>query len=87
MTSHERSGKRILIAIVVALAAWGVLLAVGAYLGMWHQGGGREGLRDPRRFWIVLGIVAAFLAFWGVALAVRTRRLRSRDQSGGRPKP
>jgi uncharacterized membrane protein YhaH (DUF805 family) len=87
MSSHEGSGKRILIAIVVALAAWGVLLAVGAYLGMWHQGGGREGLRDPRRFWIVLGIVAAFLAFWGVALAVRARRLRSRDQSGGRPKP
>lgn len=78
--SQDRSSKRLLIAIVLALAAWGVLLAVGAYLGLWSQGPQRSGLRDLRRFWVVLGAVGGFLALWGGALAVRTMRTRSRNE-------
>jgi hypothetical protein len=63
-----------LIAILLALAGWGLLLAVGAYLGMWDTTPQETGTRDPRRFWIVLGAVAAFLAFWGTALAFRAWR-------------
>jgi hypothetical protein len=73
---EERTGRRILVAIVVALAVWGLVLAVGAYLGLWHQVGERGGLRDPRRFWIVFGVVAMFLLFWGAALAMRAKRNR-----------
>jgi hypothetical protein len=74
--SEEQAGKGLLIVIVVALAGWGVLLAVGAYLGMWDSTPQGADSRDPRRFWIVLGAIALFLAFWGTALALRMRRSR-----------
>src|SRR5688572_6121272 len=76
MTSQERSGRRLLFAIMLALAGWGLLLAVGAYLGLWDRAADDGVARDPRRFWVVLGVVGAFLALWGVALAVRARRKR-----------
>ena len=64
-------------AIILALAAWGLLLAIGAYLGLW-QPDGQVARRDVRRFWIVFGVVAAFLAFWGAAILFRTARAAAR---------
>lgn len=78
MRHEQRTGKRILAAILLALCVWGLLLAVGAYLGLWHRAGEDGGLRDLRRFWIVLGIMALFLTFWLAALALRARRVQSR---------
>ncbi len=85
MNREQRTGKWVLAAIVLALCVWGMLLAIGAYLGLWHQGPNRGGLRDARRFWIVLAVVAAFLTFWGAALAMRARRVRTRDRRTVRP--
>ena len=83
--SQEQTSRRILIAIIVAVVVWGLLLAIGAYLGLWHQAGPRGGLRDPRRFWMVAGVVGLFLGVWGFALVVRARRLRRRSRRTGEP--
>lgn len=56
--------------VAAAVAVWGLLLAIGAYF----QPGADAPVRDPRRFWIVLGCVAGFLAIWGLALWARSRR-------------
>ena len=56
--------------IATAVAIWGLLLAVGAYLDL----GDEQPERDARKFWIVLASVGAYLAFWGIALLVRARR-------------
>ena len=58
--------------IAVAVAAWGLLLAFGAYL----EWGEERPQRDPRKFWIVIACVGAFLAFWGGALGMRAWRTR-----------
>ena len=50
----------------------GQLLALGAYLE-WGADRPRHDLRKPL---IILGCMAAFLAFWGVALWRRSRRNR-----------
>jgi type VI protein secretion system component VasK len=66
----QDKNRRVLALVALAVAAWGLLLAAGAYF----QPGADHPVRDPRRFWIVLGCVALFLAFWGLALWVRRRR-------------
>ena len=81
MSDQVQTSRRILLAILIALVVWGLLLAIGAYLGLWHQAGPRGGLRDARRFWIVFGVVAVFLGCWGAALAVRARRVFRRRLS------
>jgi hypothetical protein len=87
MKSREQSGRRLLIAVVLGLAAWGLLLALGAYLGLWHQTPRQAGIRDPRKFWIVLGVVTAFLTLWGGALGVRALRIhRRKRQEHPRPR-
>jgi hypothetical protein len=56
-----------------ALAAWGVLLAVGAWLA---PGGDEARQGDFRKLWVVAGMVGGFLLLWGGVLAVRARKLR-----------
>jgi len=57
--------ERILRGIFLAIVAWGMFHAVGAWT-LNH---------DPRRPLIVLACVAAFLGFWLTLLAARRRRL------------
>jgi hypothetical protein len=61
------------ILIAGALAAWGVLLAVGAWLA---PGGDEARQGDFRKLWVVAGMVGGFLLLWGGALAVRARKVR-----------
>ena len=68
--SRKPSNWPLLALVAAAVAVWGLLLAVGAYL----QPGADVPERDPRRFWIVLGCVAGFLAVWGLALWLRRGR-------------
>jgi membrane protein DedA with SNARE-associated domain len=72
-TSHmdyEPSNRRLLLwSIVAALAVWGGLLALGAYLGLDPQ----TPDRDFRRLWVVAATTSAFLALWLGALLFRRR--------------
>jgi hypothetical protein len=56
--------------LAVALVAWAGMFALGAYLEI-AADQPRHDLRKPL---IILGSMAAFLAFWGVALWLRARR-------------
>lgn len=58
------SSFALVIAIMLALLAWGLLLAVGA---AWF---GDDSLKP----WLLLGSVVAFAGLWGGLLAVRRRR-------------
>lgn len=60
---------RLLRWIMGAVLVWGTILAIGA----WRLN------NDPRRLAVVLACVIAFLGFWLVMLAARSRRLRQRD--------
>jgi membrane protein DedA with SNARE-associated domain len=53
-----------------ALVIWAGLFAAGAYLEM----GADEPHHDLRKPLIIMGCMAAFLAFWGLALWLRKRR-------------
>lgn len=66
------SNRRLMLLIALALIAWGLFLAIGAYLNY--------GNYDPWRFVVVLGCVLGFLAFWGVMLRSRRRRLNRRGK-------
>jgi hypothetical protein len=66
MPSPPVSNRTILIWIMLALAAWGIFHAFGAWLLNY----------DVRRPLIVIGCMAAFLAFWGLLLWTRHRKLR-----------
>jgi len=72
MTDSADPGRRLLPAILGGLALWGIALAVGAYLELRGETPADE--RDPRKFWIVLAVSAAFLLFWIGALAFRKWR-------------
>ncbi len=68
---YEPSNRQVLLwSIVAALALWGMLLGLGAYLGLDPQ----TPDRDFRRLWIVAGMTGGFLAFWLGALLLRRRR-------------
>ena len=56
--------------LAAALIVWTGLLALGAYLE-WGAAQPRHDLRKPL---IIVGCMAAFLAFWGIALWRRGRR-------------
>ena len=62
------SPARWIAGIMAAVAAWGAVLALGA----WRLN------NDPRRPLIVFGCVLAFLGFWLVMLALRSARVRRR---------
>ena len=60
--------KRLIVAIMVGVAAWGAFQAVGAW-------------RLNHNVWrtvVVAACTVAFLGFWGAMLAVRARRVRGR---------
>ena len=58
--------------LAAALVVWAGLFAIGAYL----QLGDDNPQHDLRKPLIILGTMAAFLALWGVALAIRSRNQR-----------
>jgi hypothetical protein len=57
--------------LAAALVVWAAIFALGAYLE-WGADKPRHDFRKPL---IILGTMAAFLAFWGLALWVRSRRV------------
>jgi membrane protein DedA with SNARE-associated domain len=68
---HEPTNRRFLLwAIIGGLAAWGCLLALGAFLGLDPQ----TPDRDYRRLWVVVATTGGFLVFWLMMLALRRRR-------------
>jgi membrane protein DedA with SNARE-associated domain len=59
--NHEPSHRRVLLwTIIAALAVWGCLLGLGAYLGLDPQ----TPDRDFRRLWVVAATTGGFLLFW-----------------------
>ncbi len=54
----------ILAAVMLGLVAWGAYLAIGSYLYN----------LNPWRPVVVMGCVLAFIAWWGLLLAMRQRR-------------
>ena len=72
---------RIIRWVFLAIIAWGVFHAIGA----WRFNG------NPLRAVVVLGCVAGFLGFWMLMLAARQRRLSRAevthvDRSGSEPR-
>lgn len=68
MTEDPKSVRWVLPGLGIALVLWGIVVAVGAYLG-----GVRFGY-NPGRGLVVAGAVLAFLALWGALLYVRGGR-------------
>lgn len=62
--------------IMLGVAAWGLFHAFGSYYGGIDRSGDNFLRHDWRRFAVVAAFVVAFLAFWGVMLASRRRRLQ-----------
>lgn len=62
------SARNVILIIVVCVLAWGLYLAIGAYMNF------APNRNNPWRFVMVMGCVTAFLAFWGLMLANRRRR-------------
>ena len=56
--------------LAVALVVWAGVFALGAYL----EPSADKPVHDLRKPLIVMGTMAAFLAFWGIALWRRSRR-------------
>jgi membrane protein DedA with SNARE-associated domain len=67
---REPSNRGLLWLIVAALAAWCVLLALGAYLGL--DPGTPD--HDLRRMGVALLAIGGFIGVWMAALWVRGRR-------------
>jgi membrane protein DedA with SNARE-associated domain len=70
MTNDRRNQWLPFAVLATALLLWAGLFAGGAYLE-WGADRPRHDLRKPL---IILGCMAAFLAFWGIALWRRARR-------------
>jgi hypothetical protein len=68
MTSEGRQKWLPLALIAVALATWGVFIALGVYF----EPSADQPKHDLRKALIVAGGVGAFLLFWGIALAYRS---------------
>ncbi len=64
-----RQARRILVGLTIALAAWGIYLAIGA-TGAFLD----SRLWDPRKSLIVIACSAGFLIFWWTILRIRARR-------------
>jgi len=66
--------RRMLWGLVAAVAIWGLLLAIGSYLGIDEQ----TPSRDIRRFLVMAGASGLFLTLWVGALFLGKRRLGRR---------
>lgn len=71
--NSSRASLTLLIVITLALAAWGIYLAIGAYFGGF---GGENLAHDFRRSLVVLACMAFFLGGWW--LLVLTQKPRKR---------
>jgi membrane protein DedA with SNARE-associated domain len=68
---REPTNRRVLLwSIVGGLAAWGLLLGLGSYLGLDPE----TPDHDLRRLAFVTGSVGVFLAIWIALLWLRSRR-------------
>jgi hypothetical protein len=67
-SSNSSSSRTVILIIMVCVLGWGVFHALGAYFNF------EPNRSNPWRGVMVLGCVAAFLAFWGLMLAHRSRR-------------
>lgn len=63
--------------IAIVLLVWGGMFALGAYLELGSERPDRDGSRAWQKGLIVMGCTLAFLAFWGLALWGRSRRMKN----------
>ena len=67
---YEPTNRRGLLWLIVgALVFWGLLLALGAYLGLDPQ----TPKHDFRKLWVVAATTGGFVLFWLAALRLRRR--------------
>jgi hypothetical protein len=80
--------------LMIVLALWGVLLAVGSLLGpeFWQRPPEGEAARpaakrsfDYRKPMVVAGCVGLFVGGWGLALWLRQRRLAKQENPYDKP--
>jgi len=64
------------LAIVGALATWGILLAIGAYRAPVGEAGGH----DAGKLLVVAVTIGGFLLLWAIILAISAAKLRRRKQ-------
>jgi len=83
MTSDQNKTWLPILLIAGALAVWGAILGVGAYLAP----SGKMPGADYRKFLVLAATTGGFLLFWGLALASRAARLRRQRRSKGDPGP
>lgn len=62
------------------LLLWGGMFALGAYLELGSERPAQDSTRALQKGLITIGCTLAFLAFWGIALWNRNRRLRRTKQ-------
>jgi hypothetical protein len=73
MTTDSPQQHRLpIVYIVLALLAWGGLLALGAFLF--------RGQYDVRKPFIILACVGVFVGFWGLMIWVHRGRLLGRNR-------
>lgn len=72
MPDDDAHRRQLLRLTITAVAAWGLLLAIGSYLGIDRQ----TPSRDVGRFLIMAGCSGAFVGGWLLALWARNRRQR-----------
>ena len=76
MTLREPADRRLLLAIMLAVAVWALLIAAAAY---WRSG---KALAIP----IVLGTVGLFLAIWAASLWLHKEKHDSADDDDAVPR-
>jgi hypothetical protein len=70
MNDEQRKRRWMLVGLAVALLVWAALLALGAFL----QIGANPPRRGLAKSLVLFGSMCVFLAFWGWALWLRSRR-------------
>ena len=85
MTNEQKKLWLPLLAIAGAMAIWGTILGIGAYLSP----SGKYAGADVRKFLVLATTTSGFLLFWALVLIPRAARLRrqSRDQASSGPSP
>lgn len=84
MPSEQNQRWLPVVVIAGALAAWGIFLAVGAYLAP----EGRAAGGDHRKLWVVAATTGGFLLLWGLVLVMawaRPRRQARRNRQSREP--